>query len=431
MPSRTDDERTSSGWTRLAGRSSVASPSTSGRCARRLPAAVRRPGRRVRRLPAHRRRGVLQMYAVTGSSLWVGLIGLAALGPLVVLGLYGGSVSDAVDRRTLLIWSSLVAWAVTGGLLLQSLLGDGNQWVLLALVAVQSGGFAMSAPTRGALVPRLLPVAAGARRQHADVHDEQPGHRARAADRRVWCWCAPATPWAYGIDALLFTAGPVRGCAAAVRPAARGEHPAGTALGGRGSAVHQQPAGAADVVRRRHRGDGLRHAARAVPGDGATTGSAARPAPAGCTRRSASVRSSAAWRPAGSGGSTGRGSRWCSRWRRGARRWRSPVSRRRCGWSSCCSPSPARPTWCRRSTGRRSCRPTRRTRCAAGCRACSSSSSPAARGWVTCGPVRALRCRGRPRRGSAAASPAWSSSCSSRRSPYRRRRWCATGRRRS
>ena len=93
----------------------------------------------------------VQMYAVTGSSLWVGLIGLAALGPLVVLGLYGGSVSDAVDRRSLLIWSSLVAWAVTGGLLLQSLLGDGNRWVLLALVAVQSGAFAMSAPTRGAL----------------------------------------------------------------------------------------------------------------------------------------------------------------------------------------------------------------------------------------------------------------------------------------
>jgi MFS family permease len=100
----------------------------------------------------------VQMYDVTGSSLWVGLLGVAALVPLVVLGLYGGSVSDAVDRRTLLISASLAAWAVTGALFVQALLGDGDRWALLALVALQSAAFAMSSPTRGALVPRLLPL---------------------------------------------------------------------------------------------------------------------------------------------------------------------------------------------------------------------------------------------------------------------------------
>src|SRR6476646_6789074 len=89
----------------------------------------------------------IQMYDVTGSSLWVGLLGVAALVPLVVLGLYGGSVS-----------ASLAAWAVTGALFVQALLGDGDRWVLLALVALQSAAFAMSSPTRGALVPRLLPL---------------------------------------------------------------------------------------------------------------------------------------------------------------------------------------------------------------------------------------------------------------------------------
>jgi MFS family permease len=99
----------------------------------------------------------VQMYAVTGSSFWVGLIGLAALVPLVVFGLYGGSISDAVDRRRLYIASSCLVWAVTGALLVQALLHLDNRWLLLALVAVQSVGFAMSSPVRGAILPRLLP----------------------------------------------------------------------------------------------------------------------------------------------------------------------------------------------------------------------------------------------------------------------------------
>ncbi|MGH8968979.1 MAG: MFS transporter [Actinomycetes bacterium] len=100
----------------------------------------------------------VQMYAVTGSSYWVGLVGLAALVPLVVFGLYGGSISDAVDRRRLYVAASCLVWAVTGVLLVQALLHLDNRWLLLALVAVQSVGFALSSPVRGAIVPRLLPL---------------------------------------------------------------------------------------------------------------------------------------------------------------------------------------------------------------------------------------------------------------------------------
>jgi MFS family permease len=99
----------------------------------------------------------VEMFDITASSLWVGLIGLAALVPLVVFGLYGGAVSDAVDRRKLLIASSYLTWASTGGLLLQALLDVESPGVLLALVAVQSVGFAFTSPTRGAVVPRIVP----------------------------------------------------------------------------------------------------------------------------------------------------------------------------------------------------------------------------------------------------------------------------------
>ena len=99
----------------------------------------------------------VEMFDITSSSLWVGLIGVAALVPLVVFGLYGGSVSDAVDRRRLLVASSYLTWLSTFGLLAQALLGLEQRWVLLGLVAVQSVGFAFTSPTRGAVVPRIVP----------------------------------------------------------------------------------------------------------------------------------------------------------------------------------------------------------------------------------------------------------------------------------
>ena len=100
----------------------------------------------------------LQVYELTKSSLWVGLLGVASLFPLVVFGLWGGAVADAIDRRVLLLISSLVAWAATWALLTQALLHAHSAPLLLCITAVQSGAFAITGPTRGAIVPRLVPV---------------------------------------------------------------------------------------------------------------------------------------------------------------------------------------------------------------------------------------------------------------------------------
>ena len=98
----------------------------------------------------------VQVYDLTRSSLWVGLLGPANLVPLIVFGLWGGAVADAVDRRRLLILSSLVTWAATLGLLAQSLLHTGSVMLIIGLVVVQSVGFAISSPTRSAVIPRLF-----------------------------------------------------------------------------------------------------------------------------------------------------------------------------------------------------------------------------------------------------------------------------------
>lgn len=98
----------------------------------------------------------VQMFAVTRSSLWVGLLGLAALVPLLVFSLWGGAISDRVDRRRLLLVASLIMWVATLGLLVQALLHVDSPVLLLALIGVQATGFAVSSPTRTAIVPRLV-----------------------------------------------------------------------------------------------------------------------------------------------------------------------------------------------------------------------------------------------------------------------------------
>ncbi|KOV83314.1 MFS transporter [Nocardia sp. NRRL S-836] len=100
----------------------------------------------------------VQLYDLTRSSLVVGLSGLVGLLPIVVFGLYGGAVADAVDRRRLYLLSSSVSWAATLGLLAQSLAGVRSPVLILALVAVQAGSFAVSSSVRGAIIPLLVPV---------------------------------------------------------------------------------------------------------------------------------------------------------------------------------------------------------------------------------------------------------------------------------
>jgi MFS family permease len=98
----------------------------------------------------------LQVYRLTQSSFSVGLVGLCALFPLIAFGLYGGSISDAMDRRTLALIASAGLWLMSLILLIQALLGLESVLLLYAVVAVQSGFYAVNNPARAAIIPRLL-----------------------------------------------------------------------------------------------------------------------------------------------------------------------------------------------------------------------------------------------------------------------------------
>lgn len=97
-----------------------------------------------------------QIYAMTGSSAYVGLTGVFGLVPLVVFGLWGGALADVFDRRTLLLITTLGLIATSAGFWLQAALGAEDVWLLLSLFAVQQAFFAVNQPTRSALLPRII-----------------------------------------------------------------------------------------------------------------------------------------------------------------------------------------------------------------------------------------------------------------------------------
>ena len=148
----------------------------------------------------------VQVYSISGSSLDVGLVGLAMLVPMVVFGLYGGALADLADRRLLYLCSSALTWAGTLALLPQAALGVQSVGLILVLVAVQSAAFAVSASVRGAIIPALVPVelipAANALTYTAGNVGQVLGPLIAGA----LIMLPNGFAYAYSIDALLFTA---------------------------------------------------------------------------------------------------------------------------------------------------------------------------------------------------------------------------------
>ncbi|WP_067647108.1 MFS transporter [Nocardia harenae] len=98
-----------------------------------------------------------QIFAITGSSGYVGLAGLFGLVPLVVFGLWGGALADVMDRRLLLLITTAGTGLTALAFWAQAAAGLGNVWVVLGLFAVQQAFFAVNQPTRSAAISRLLP----------------------------------------------------------------------------------------------------------------------------------------------------------------------------------------------------------------------------------------------------------------------------------
>jgi MFS family permease len=98
----------------------------------------------------------LQVFAITRSSFDVGITGLVTVIPLIVFGLFGGSIADAVDRRLLNLVTTSLATVLSTLLVVQAATGLHLLWLLYVLLGLQAAVFSVDSSARGAMLPRLV-----------------------------------------------------------------------------------------------------------------------------------------------------------------------------------------------------------------------------------------------------------------------------------
>ena len=97
-----------------------------------------------------------QAYQLSGSSLVVGLLGLAELCPLLVTAFLGGALADARDRRRMLLLTELSFAGTSIVLLLNATLASPQLWLLFVVAAVMAALDGLQRPSLEALIPRLV-----------------------------------------------------------------------------------------------------------------------------------------------------------------------------------------------------------------------------------------------------------------------------------
>jgi MFS family permease len=100
---------------------------------------------------------MFQVWRETGSTVWTGAVGLAQALPVIVFGLFAGSLVDRVDRRKFALVTTSGQAGCSVLLAVQGFLDDVPVVAVLALVAVQSCFVAGGGPAARTFVPRLLP----------------------------------------------------------------------------------------------------------------------------------------------------------------------------------------------------------------------------------------------------------------------------------
>ncbi|MFB6813457.1 MFS transporter [Streptomyces sp. NPDC056347] len=99
----------------------------------------------------------LQIKELTGSPLAVGAMGAVELVPLVVFGLYGGALADAVDRRKVILATEAGLGVLALVLLVNAALPDPMLWPLYVVAAGVSALSGLQRPALDSLMARIVP----------------------------------------------------------------------------------------------------------------------------------------------------------------------------------------------------------------------------------------------------------------------------------
>jgi MFS family permease len=97
-----------------------------------------------------------EVYQLTGSSLWVGVVSFIQLPLLIVGALWGGGLGDRFDRRTLLLFATAMLGLLSLALGLNALRAHPNFVILVTLPALAAGFAGLTGPLRTAVIPTLV-----------------------------------------------------------------------------------------------------------------------------------------------------------------------------------------------------------------------------------------------------------------------------------
>ncbi len=100
---------------------------------------------------------MLHVFALTESTLAVSMVAVFGLVPMILAGLYGGMLADAVDRRVVALVAACITWGSTIALATIAWIGIETVWPLYLLTTINAAANTVVGTARQAIVPRLLP----------------------------------------------------------------------------------------------------------------------------------------------------------------------------------------------------------------------------------------------------------------------------------
>lgn len=112
---------------------------------------------------------IFQVWELTHNPFWVGFVGLVHAAPMILFGLVGGVIADTVDRRRVVLVTTIGALIASMALALQAIIEVNSLALLLVLLCIQTSISSVGRPSRRAFIPRLLPknqVSAGLSLMH-------------------------------------------------------------------------------------------------------------------------------------------------------------------------------------------------------------------------------------------------------------------------
>ena len=114
-----------------------------------------------------------QIYALTHSAFYLGLIGLVQFLPSVTLALWAGHIADQRDRRRVVLLGQLIEWLAIAALAAATLLHLADVNIILGLIFLISVAKVLEAPSLQSMLPALVPPALLARATAASAVSSQ------------------------------------------------------------------------------------------------------------------------------------------------------------------------------------------------------------------------------------------------------------------